>query len=258
MERTNCISLMTAQPRMSMSKLSRHCLCFKTCCDIAFVLKIVVTLPLFGKLVFQPQTSVSPFFVSAIKRMEARHKPLKCPQTGFSGYWGFLKVVERTRRTCQVPTCASLTLASSFSICTLLPIFTLSELSFQKCHFTEPSWTSCSTGLALGGLGCWWQASCLNSAPYFERQLLGAHQAAPSDQAAVSMWHPAKTTGQQPPQNNNVQNCLQFLKNNFGHIDCCFRREDQMRTLSTWKTHSTDHWWPAFDWENWNIPKRHI
>lgn len=104
---------------------------------------------------------------------------------------------------------------------------------YQSCLFKNVTSLNLLGPAVLGGLGCWWQASCLNSAPYFERQLLGAHQAAPSDQAAVSMWHPAKTTGQQPPQNNNVQNCLQFLKNNFGHIDCCFRREDQMRTLST-------------------------
>ena len=166
---------------------NQECRC-QNCHDIAFVLKIVVTLPLFGKLVFQPQTSVSPFFVSANKRTEARHKPLKCPQTGFSGYRGFLKVVERTRRTCQVPTCASLTLASSFSICTLLPIFTLSELPFQKCHFTEPSWTSCSRWSRLRVAGflfelgpVFWEATAGSSPSRAKWPSCGQHVAPSKD-----------------------------------------------------------------------------
>ena len=48
MERTNCISLMTAQPRMSMSKLSWHRLCFKNCCDIAFVWQTCLSTPNIG------------------------------------------------------------------------------------------------------------------------------------------------------------------------------------------------------------------
>ena len=115
-----------------------------------------------------------------------------------------------------------------------------SGVGFQKCHFIGPFWNSCSTGLALGGLGYLVVGGSLfELGPRILRRRPNcwlAHQAAPSDQAAVSMWHPAKTTGQQPPQNNNVENFFQFLELILGNTIVAFRRkEEQMRTLQHMK-----------------------
>ena len=139
----------------------------------------------------------------------------------------------------------------------LIPVFRahwLSQFShpgcFSKSHFTEAARKNCSICFymrvvlvaGVGGRSVWTQPRILRG------NCWRAIEAAPSDQAAVSMWHPAKTTGQQ--QNNTDQRWLPFYCKfwQLGHLAFAMWLERRLEENTFYFLHQiVDSFW---SWED--------
>ena len=176
---------------------------YQSCHDVAFVWLTCLSTP--SILIFIC------FSTPTNKQSTAQH--LKCIRTKRSRYWCRIKFFTKEH------------------VNWLIPVFRahwLSQFShpgcFSKSHFTEAARKNCSICFymrvvllaGVGGRSVWTQPRILRG------NCWRAIEAAPSDQAAVSMWHPAKTTGQQ--QNNTDQRWLPFIANSgsraIWHLQC--------------------------------------